>query len=266
VTKRRLGAKRGRPPKDWCTDPDRFAIAIAMGLQAVGNTENAALTVVAVHVLGLKSGEHVMVEPRRKRGIGVIAAGTRVASYERRRFLGQRTTTFMGYTASIRLKRDRWLRDPKAAVFLRTSQALIAKFLLMGIAAGDGLESLVKLLCIFADRAVKESRPPEYYTRVSGEPTRYPVQQRREPNPMTLTAREVYAALENPLFTVPEARACTTPPGSPKHISVLIVEDEVAEEIKLDPKPFASALRGQIAGELAKLICEYWGTRVSESA
>ena len=83
---------------------------------------------------------------------------------------------------------------------------------------------------------------------------------------MTLTAREVYAALENPMFAVPEARVCTAPRGSPKHVSVLIVEDEVAEEVRLDPRPFASALRGQIAAELAKVICDYWGVRVSEAA
>ena len=83
---------------------------------------------------------------------------------------------------------------------------------------------------------------------------------------MTLSAREVYAALENPMFAVPEAKICTVSPGSPRHVTVLIVEDEVAEEIKLDPRPFASALRGQIAGELAKLICEYWGTRLEVEA
>jgi hypothetical protein len=208
-----------------------------------------------------------MVEPRRKRGVGTSGtAGTRVASYEYRRFLGQRTTTFPGYKASIRLKRDRWMKDdPKAATFLRASQTLIAMFLTNGVAAGESLDSLVKLLCIFADRAVKESRPPEYYTNLPRAPTSYPVQKRRESETM-MTAREVYAALENPAFAVPEAMVRTAPPGSPKHVTVLIVEDEIAEEIKLDPRPFASALRGQIAAELAKVICDYWGVRVSDAA
>jgi hypothetical protein len=266
MTRRKAGAKHGRPPKDWRTDPDRFFIGIALGLQMSGTSKNAAFMIAALFGLGhQRTAEQVLTAPTRKRGVGSIPAGTKRVSYVRLALPGQTTATFEGFASTLRKKWDQWLRHrPDAAKWLRASQAMVVMFIEAGVAAGEDRETIIKLLCVFAARAAPDSRPPEYSPNLSNDPTSYHPPQRMERSAMSKTLRHVYQALENPIFALdPEVKivAHKVPPGSPRHVSVLIVEDESAEVIKLDPAPFAKALKGQIAAELANLIVTYWSQR-----
>jgi hypothetical protein len=271
MTRRRAGAKVGRPPKDWRSDPDLFFVSIALGLQMSGTSENAAFKVAALFGLGhQRAAEQVLTAPIRKRGVGTIPAGTRRVSYARLAFPGQTTATFEGYASTLRRKRDHWRRHHlDAAEWLRASQVLVATFIEAGVAAGEDRETLVKLLCVFAARAAQDSRPPEYSPNLSSDPTSYHPPQPMEHSTMSMTPRDVYRALEHPILALdPEVKAVApkAPPGSPRHVSVLILEDEAAEVIQLDPAPFSKALKGQIAAELANLIVNYWGRRVEVEA
>jgi hypothetical protein len=257
MTKRKPGAKRGRPSKDFWSDPDRAPVAIAMALRMIGASENAAYLVVSVHILGRKTAEHVTVSDRRKRGVGRIAAGTTETTFERLSFPGQTTTTFAGYASTLRRKADRWLRDdPEAAAWLRTATKLIAAFMRLGCEAGDALQDITQFVCDLAWRAVL--KPPDYSPRVLGAAIAY---HGRQETASMLGIRDLYPALSNPVLAAPGARPAQG--GSPRNLSVIVVEDEIAELIRMDPSALAPAARGQLAAELAKVIADWMETRAA---
>jgi hypothetical protein len=105
--------KTGRPPgaprKKFADDPERYAVARADALMALGVSENDALKTAAAWLVGKPvAGENV--GPRRKRGRGAIPAG-RLVSYEDR-------DVIEGKAVTLRKKRDRAKSDPEAAAWL----------------------------------------------------------------------------------------------------------------------------------------------------
>jgi hypothetical protein len=120
----KTGRPRGRPQLDFVQDPDRFAIALAFALRALGSSENAAFQAVAASGFGSKvSAEQI--GPRRKRGRGAIPGGLMV-TYERAAHSGAATTTLRGRATSLRHKGARIERDPKAMAWLEEKQAAFA--------------------------------------------------------------------------------------------------------------------------------------------
>ena len=102
---------RGAPKKPFVRDPERFAIAIADALMALGASSNDAFATVAVQMLGKPVAVRT-VGPRRKRGRGLIAGGIQI-TYQRRAVGG--AATFDGKASTLRRKAKAAERDPSAA-------------------------------------------------------------------------------------------------------------------------------------------------------
>jgi hypothetical protein len=100
ATPRKPDATRGRRPKDFERDPHRYPIAIALGLQQLGPSENAAFGVVASLVIGRKIDERPA-PARRRRGVGAIPPG-RLATYERAWHLNSNTAGLKGFRTTLR--------------------------------------------------------------------------------------------------------------------------------------------------------------------
>jgi hypothetical protein len=111
MTTPKTSKPRGAPPKKLGNDPERYAIARATALMALGVSENAAFKISAAWLVGKPvAGQDV--GPRRKRGRGAIPAG-RLESYEQ----GDRGL-IESKVATLRKKRDRAESDPEAKAWL----------------------------------------------------------------------------------------------------------------------------------------------------
>jgi hypothetical protein len=111
VTKRPRGASR----KQFAHDSERYAISRADAYIALGVSENDAFMTVAVQMLGaVVASENV--GPRRKRGRGLVPAGTLV-TYERRVTGGGSAATFAGKATTLRLKARGAEQDPQAVAW-----------------------------------------------------------------------------------------------------------------------------------------------------
>jgi uncharacterized protein YoaH (UPF0181 family) len=105
----------GAPIKDFVHDPERYAIARADALMAIGASSNDAFMTVAVQMLGEPIAEQ-NVGPRRKRGRGLIAGGIQI-TYERRAVGGGSAAGFAGKAATLRRKAKAAERDPRAVAW-----------------------------------------------------------------------------------------------------------------------------------------------------
>ncbi len=110
ITKR----PRGAPRKTFVHDPERFAINRADAFIALGASEADAFDTVAAQMLG-QAVACEDVGPRRKRGRGLIGAGTLV-TYQRRAGSGS-TATFAGKASTLRRKAKAAERDPQAVAW-----------------------------------------------------------------------------------------------------------------------------------------------------
>lgn len=112
VAKRR---PRGAPKKLFVHDPERYAINRADAYLSLGASENDAFAAVAAQLLGQVVARED-VGPRRKRGRGVVGAGTLV-TYQRRAIGGGSAASFAGKATSLRLKARTAERDPQAVAW-----------------------------------------------------------------------------------------------------------------------------------------------------
>ena len=107
---------RGAPKKDFVHDPERFAISRADAFMvAFGASEADAFETVAAQMLG-QAVACEDVGPRRKRGRGLIAAGTLV-SYERRATGRGSAASIRGKASTLRRKAKAAERDPQAVAW-----------------------------------------------------------------------------------------------------------------------------------------------------
>jgi hypothetical protein len=157
ATRRKPGARRGRPAKDFFADPHRYAIAIALALRRLPMSENAAFGLVAAMVLGRKVDEHYA-PARRKPGVGTVPAGLQ-AAYERAWHLNSNTASFVGFRTTLRTKLKRVERDPDAMLWLRANAHGIAAFLTTGYLIGFDTEHLLAHVVVCADRATSGTLP-----------------------------------------------------------------------------------------------------------
>jgi hypothetical protein len=159
ATPRKSGAQRGRPAKQFFSDPHRYGLAIALALRQLGVSENAAFALVATVVLGRKVAER-NAPARRKRGVGTIPAG-RLASYERAWHLNGNTASFKGFRTTLRKKLGR-LTDPEALLWLAATSHGIAAFLSTGYLLGGDFEQLLRHVVVCADRATAGTLPVHF--------------------------------------------------------------------------------------------------------
>jgi hypothetical protein len=73
---------RGRPRYDFLHDPERYAIAYVDALVVLGVSETDAFKAAAAHIVGVPTGCRT-VDPRRKRGRGVVQGGVLI-NYDRK--------------------------------------------------------------------------------------------------------------------------------------------------------------------------------------
>ena len=68
---------RGRPRYDFLHDPERYAIPFIDALVVLGTSETDAFKIAATQIVGIPKGFRI-VEPRRKRGRGLVQGGVLV--------------------------------------------------------------------------------------------------------------------------------------------------------------------------------------------
>jgi hypothetical protein len=157
ATAKKPGAQRGRPPLDFAHDPHRYEIAIALGLQQLGLSENAAFGLVAALVLGRKTSEHDA--PARIRpGVGMTPPG-RQATYERAWHLNSTTASLAGFRTTLRKKLHRVEGDSEAMLWLKATARGIAAFVSTGYLLGFDAEQLLAHVVVCADRATSGTLP-----------------------------------------------------------------------------------------------------------
>jgi hypothetical protein len=175
VTPRKPGARRGRPPQDFWTDPHRYAIAIALGLQQLGQSERRSYDLVAALLLGKKIEERPA-PARRKPGVGLIPAG-RLATYDRVvRHILSPTASFRSFGSTLKKKARRISRDDdrEAQLWLAAMARGIAAFLQTGYALDYDLEQLAGHVITCADLAVAGTLPVQFLDALTFEPLLIP--------------------------------------------------------------------------------------------
>jgi hypothetical protein len=68
---------RGRPPYDFLRDPERYAMPFIDALVVLGTSETDAFKIAAAQIVGIPMGCRT-VDPRRKRGRGLVGSGVLV--------------------------------------------------------------------------------------------------------------------------------------------------------------------------------------------
>jgi hypothetical protein len=155
-----------RPPAQvFPGDPERFAIAFAHALMAMGVSENSAFLIAAAQIVG-KVSDVRMVEPRRKRHRGMVPAGMQV-SYVRDNRLDAPTTEIPGKAATLRQKANRSMNPEEAewrvtmarafmlALQGRDQQRCALEIMQLAAQAGEVNYARTVLLPLLAARFVK---------------------------------------------------------------------------------------------------------------
>ena len=150
------GKSRGRPAKNFFSDPHRYNLAIALGLQRLGLSENTAFALMGAMVLGRKIDERE-VPARPKPGVGTVRAG-RWATYERAWHLNSTSASFKGFRTTMRQKSHR-IADPEAQIWLTAMAHGIAAFLRTGYLLDFDFEQLLGHVVVCADRATAGTLP-----------------------------------------------------------------------------------------------------------
>jgi hypothetical protein len=148
--------RRGRPPKNFLLDPDRFAIALAFALRTLGSSENDACRAVAA----VAFGERVAacdVGPRRKQGRGAIRAGSRV-TYSLAFRSGGPAGTLTGRATTLRQKGTRAWQDPKTAAWLMEMQSAFALALMAASSAERCAARILNLGRLVSEGKLDETR------------------------------------------------------------------------------------------------------------
>jgi hypothetical protein len=76
------GRPCGRPPYDFLGDPERYAISLIDALVVLGTSETDAFKIAAAQIVGIPMGCRT-VDPRRKRGRGLVQGGELI-NYDRK--------------------------------------------------------------------------------------------------------------------------------------------------------------------------------------
>jgi hypothetical protein len=176
ATPRQLNATRGRPPQDFFADPHRYAIAIALGLQQLGQSERRSFDLVAALLLGKKIEERPAL-PRRKPGVGLMPAG-RLATYDRARTQHMITTSasFRSFGSTLKKKARRISRDNdhEAQLWLAAMARGIAAFLQTGHVLDYDLEQLAGHVIVCADRDIAGALPVQFLDALTFDPQLLP--------------------------------------------------------------------------------------------
>jgi hypothetical protein len=103
----RTGRPRGRPRKNWRTDPERFALPFIDALVAVGVSETGAFEIAAAQLVG-EPVEVRLVGPRRKRGRGAVPGGVLVSYEPRHRLETKAAALRRKYKKPMSAEAGRW--------------------------------------------------------------------------------------------------------------------------------------------------------------
>jgi hypothetical protein len=106
----KTGNPRGRPPKKYRDDPDRYATAFAGALQALGASEAAAFTVAAAQFV---AGEVAPEKTRRRQPLG-----TEAIAWEARRAPGAVSLPNKATTLRVKSKRGLSAEDAEHQAIL----------------------------------------------------------------------------------------------------------------------------------------------------
>jgi hypothetical protein len=87
----RTGRPRGRPPYDFLHDSERYAIPFIDALVVLGTSETDAFKIAAAQIVGTPMGGQT-VDPRRKRGRGLVRGGVLVNYDEGSTIVGKADT------------------------------------------------------------------------------------------------------------------------------------------------------------------------------
>lgn len=101
------GRLRGRPPYDFLHDPERYAIAFIDALVAHGTSETNAFRIASAQIVGMPMGLRT-IEPRRKRGRGVVSGGVQINYDGKTKIEGKATTLRRKFKRSMRPEEHVW--------------------------------------------------------------------------------------------------------------------------------------------------------------
>jgi hypothetical protein len=223
ATPRKPGATRGRPRKNLLHDPDRNPIAFALALRMLGVPEKRAFRMASVFVLGRKVEER-QVQARRKRGVGMIQAGTMI-TFDRIQRAGMVSASFKNFAKTLSTKAKR-ITDPMEVIWLTTRQFEIASVLRAASENGRSIEMLM----------------PELLSPVTSFAPSYDQQQE--------VTTMIYESLSVPRRAVPFMSSPMLP------ITVLIDQGEIAKLIQLTPE-ILGASHERVVHELAEAIAGF---------
>jgi hypothetical protein len=233
TTPRKPGAKRGRQRTDFFADPDRFAVAFAFALRTLGVSENTAFLTVSVLTLGRQVGDRPATA-RRKRGVGVIPAGTMI-TFERIQRAGMVSASFANFASTLK-KKSRRVSDPRAVIWLTATQFQIASKLRAACETGSNFEPWLASLF---------SASPELLPRDTGKAEVY---DQRDREAITMTT--LYGSLSLPRRAEPFMLSPRRP------ITVLIDQGEIAKLIQLTPEVLGAS-HERVVHELAEAIAGF---------
>ena len=159
MTKPKADAQRGRPDKNFWTDPNRYLLMLALVLQRLfGLSARQSFYFVAALVLGKKTDE-AWREERHKRGVGYIAAGIE-STYRRATRLGGTSADFRNFASTLR-KKLRRIDDEATLRWLDLTAQGVGDFLIDASKVFD-FEGLLRYVLACAERAPAERLPTNF--------------------------------------------------------------------------------------------------------
>jgi hypothetical protein len=127
---------RGRPPKAFAHDPDRYVMACAVAYWALGSSRRGGCEIAVASMEGWPVG------PRRKRGAGRHGLSLLDLEYElQTEWCG--TASIEGRARGLRAKIKKALRDPGAAAWLQEMGELFLIALRHGAERGAGADQIM---------------------------------------------------------------------------------------------------------------------------
>jgi hypothetical protein len=153
--------QRGRPDKDFWTDPDRYLMMLAVTLQRLfGMSVRQSFYLVAALVLGKKTNE-TWREDRHRRGVGFIRAGVE-RTYHRATRLGGTSADFRNYASTLR-KKMRRIDDEAALRWLDLTAHGVGNFLVGGSGVCE-FEEMLRYVLACAEQTPPETLPLKFLT------------------------------------------------------------------------------------------------------
>jgi hypothetical protein len=162
----RTGRPRGRPPKDFLRDPERFAIPYALALMKVFNaSENDAFTAAAAQLPPSTAVNTTETGLRRKRGRGALPPGLSVTYKRNLATFASKSSTLLKRARKAKAKHPAWCQAMSRAFELALRpegdrQFSSLEIMRLTTAVDEGAYALAVLLPLLA---AKFHQLPEYF-------------------------------------------------------------------------------------------------------